>query len=60
MAKGVEHFFKGFLAAWDASIENSLFKTVTQFLFVWFGLLVSTFLTSLYMLEISVLSEVAW
>lgn len=59
MAKDIEHFFKCFMTIWDASIENSLFRSVPIFFLIrLFGLLMSSFLSSLYILEISPLSDV--
>ena len=49
---------KCFFAIQDSSIENSLFSSVSHFLIRLFGLLVSNFLSSLYILHISLLSDV--
>ena len=57
MAKDVEHFFKCFSAPWDSSGENSPFISVLHFLIGLFSLLISSFLGSLYILEISPLSD---
>ena len=53
MTKDFEHFFKCFLAIRDSSVENSLFSSVPHFLIGFFGLLVSGFLSTLYILDIS-------
>ena len=58
MIKDVEHFFRCFSAIWYSSVENSLFSSVPHILI---GLLVSlesNFLSSLYILNISPLSDV--
>ena len=46
------------LAILDSSIENSLFSSVPHFLIGLFGVLETSFLSSLYILEISSLSDV--
>jgi hypothetical protein len=51
--KDVEHFFGCLLAIQDSSVENSLFSFVSYFLVELFGFLESTFLSSLYILDIS-------
>jgi hypothetical protein len=48
MAKEVKHFFRCFMAIWDSSIENSLFRSVPHFVMQLFGLSMSSFLSSLY------------
>ena len=53
MIKDVEHFFRGFSAIRYSSGENSLFSSEPQFLMGLFDFLKSTFLSSLYMLDIS-------
>ena len=58
MSKDVEHFFKCFSAIRDSSVENSLLSSVHQFLIRLFRLLVSNFLSFLYILDISHLSDV--
>jgi hypothetical protein len=57
MIKDVEHFFKCFSALQYSSVENSLFISVLQFLIGLFGFLESNFLSSLYILDISPLSD---
>jgi hypothetical protein len=56
--KGGEHFFRCFLVIQDSSVEKSLFSSVAQFLIGLFGFLESNFLISLYILDISPLSNV--
>jgi hypothetical protein len=58
MTKGVEHFFRCFLAIQYSSVENSLFSFVPQFLIGIFGSLESNSLSSLYILAISSLLDV--
>ena len=58
MANDVEHFLRCFSAIQSSSGENSLFSSVPHFLIGLFGSLKSTFLTSLYILDISPLSDV--
>jgi hypothetical protein len=53
MAKDVEHFFRSFSAIWYSSVENSLFSSVPHFLIWLFAPLVSNFLSSLYILDIT-------
>ena len=56
--KDVEHFFWCFSAIRYYSIENSVFNSVcTPFLMGLFGFLESIFLNSLYILDISPLSD---
>jgi hypothetical protein len=57
MIKDVEHFFKCFSTLRYSSVENSLFSSVPNFLMVLFEFLESSFLTSLYILDISPLSD---
>jgi hypothetical protein len=57
MIKDVEHFFRCFSVIQYSSVENSLFSSVPHFLIGLFGL-ESNFLTSLYILDISPLSDV--
>ena len=57
MIKDVEHFFKCFSAIRYSSGENSLFSSEPHFLMGLFDFLKSTFLSSLYMLDISPLSD---
>jgi hypothetical protein len=52
------HLFKCFSPIPDSSIENSLFSSEPQFLIGLFGLVVSKFLNYLYILDISLLSDV--
>jgi hypothetical protein len=58
MAKDADHFFKCVSAIRDSSVENSLFRSVPCYLIGSFGLLISSFLRSLYILDISPLSDV--
>jgi hypothetical protein len=58
MPKDVEHFFRCFSAIQNSSVENSLFSFVPIFLLIrLFDSLVSSFLSSLYILDISPLSD---
>jgi hypothetical protein len=57
MIKDVEHFFRCFSAIWYSSSENSLFSSEPHFLMEFFDFLESTFLSSLYILDISPLSD---
>ena len=54
----VEHFLKCFLAIWISSGEKSLFSSGPHILIGLFGFLGSDFLSSLYILYISPLSDV--
>jgi hypothetical protein len=56
MIKDVEHFFKCFSALRYSSVENSLFTSVPHFLMGLFEFLEFSFLSSLYILDISLLS----
>jgi len=58
MTMDVEHFFRCFSALQVSSVENSLFSSVLHFLIGLFGSLESNFLSSLYILDISPLSDV--
>ena len=56
MAKDVEHLSVSLLLRF--SVEKSLFRSVTHFLTALFDLWLPSFLSSLYILDISPLSEV--
>ena len=58
MTKDVEHFLKCLSAILDSSVESSLFWSVLHFFIELCDLLVSNFLSSLYILEIRPLSDV--
>ena len=59
MSKVVEHFFKGFLAIWESTIEKSLLSSAFHFFKIrLFGLLASNFLSYLNVLDISPWSDV--
>jgi hypothetical protein len=53
MIKDVEHFFRYFSAIRYSSVENSLFSSVSHFLMGLFDFLESSFMKSLYILDIS-------
>jgi hypothetical protein len=57
MIKDVEHFFRCFSAILYSSVENSLFSSEHHFLMGLFEFLESSFLSSLYILDISPLSD---
>jgi hypothetical protein len=57
MIKDVEHFFRCFSVIPYSSGENSLFSSEPHFLMELFDFLESTFLSSLYILDISSLSD---
>jgi hypothetical protein len=57
MIKDVELFFRCFSALRYSSVENSLFSSEPHFLIGLFDFLESTFLSSLYILGISPLSD---
>ena len=57
MIKDVEHFSRCFSAIRYSSGENSLFSSEPHFLIELFDFLESTFLNSLYILDISPLSD---
>jgi hypothetical protein len=56
MIKDVKHCFRCLSAIWYSSVENSLFSSLPHFLIGLFGFLDYSFLTSLYILDISSLS----
>ena len=58
MAEFVEQVIKCLLVICKSSIQKSLFRSVPHFLIREFGNLLSSFLSSLYTLEISPLSDV--
>jgi hypothetical protein len=57
MIKDAEHFFRCFSDLWYSSGENSLFSSEPHFLMGLFEFLESTFLSSLYILVIILLSD---
>jgi hypothetical protein len=57
MNKDVEYFFKYFSALWYSPVENSLFSSVPQYLMGLFEFLEFSFLSCLYILDISPLSD---
>jgi hypothetical protein len=57
MIKDLEHFFRCFSAIRYSSVENSLFSSVPHFLMGLFEYLEFSFLSSLYVLDISPLSD---
>ena len=57
IAKEVEHVLKCFLAIQSSSVVNSLFSSVPHFLTGLIRVLASSFLSSLYILEIRHLSD---
>jgi hypothetical protein len=57
MIKDIEHFFRCFSAIQYSSGKNSLFSPEPHFLMGLFDILESTFLSSLYILDISPLSD---
>ena len=61
MAKDVELFLKCLSAICDSSVENSLFRSVPHFSIGLFGNLMSSFfIYSLYILEVSPLSNIGF
>jgi len=58
MTKDVEHFFRYFSSIRYSSAENSLFSSLAHFLIGLFGSLWSNLLSSLYILDISSLSDI--
>ena len=57
MTKNAEQFLKCLLTICISSVGNSLLRSVPQFVIGLFGNLISSFLSSLYILEISLLSD---
>jgi hypothetical protein len=57
MIKDVEHFFRCFFAIRYSSGEKSLFSSEAYILMGLFDFMESTFLSSLYILDISPLSD---
>ena len=57
MIKDVEHFFRCFFAIWYSSGEKSLFSSEAYILMGLFDFMESTFLSSLYILDISPLYD---
>jgi hypothetical protein len=57
MTKDFEHFFRCFSAIRDSSVVNYLFSSIPHFLTGLFGFLVVSFLSSLYILDISSLLD---
>ena len=57
ISKDVEHDLKCLLAIQSSSVDNSLFSSVPHFLIGLIRVLVSSFLSSLYILEIRPLSD---
>jgi hypothetical protein len=60
MINDAEHFFRCFSAIRYSSGENSLFSSVPHFLMGLFDFLESTFLSSLYILDINPLSDLGF
>jgi hypothetical protein len=58
MTKDVHHFFRCLSAIWYSSVMNSLFSFVPHFSIGLFGSLESNFSSSLYIWDISSLSDV--
>ena len=58
VTKDVEHFFSYFSTIQYSSVENTFFHSMPHFLIGIFGSLESNFLNSLYILDISPLSDV--
>jgi hypothetical protein len=58
MTKDIDHFFKYFSAIPDFSVENSLFSSLPHFLIELFCFLEFKLLSSLYILNISLQSDV--
>ena len=57
ITKDFEHFFRCFSGIRDSSVVNSRFSSISHFLIGLFGFLVINFLSSLYILDISTLSD---
>ena len=55
--KDAEHFLKCLSVILDSSVKSSLFRSVLYFIYWICDLLVSNFLSSLYILEIRPLSD---
>jgi hypothetical protein len=58
ITKDFEHFFKCFSATQDSSVVNSLFSYMPHFLIGLFGFSEVSSLSSLYILDIMLLSDV--
>jgi hypothetical protein len=58
VTKDIGHFFKCFSAIRDTSAKNSPINSVLHFGVTLFGLLMSNFLSSSYIFDISLLSDV--
>jgi hypothetical protein len=58
MIKDIEHFFRSFSVIQYSSVENSLFSSVPHFKIGLFVSLESTFLSFLYILDVSPLSDI--
>ena len=58
MTKDVEHIFRYFSTIRDSSVENSWFNSAPHILIGLFVPLESNFLSSLYILDISPLSDI--
>jgi hypothetical protein len=58
MTKDVKHFFKCVSAIQDSSVENSLLSSLPHLLIRLFGFWESNFLSSLYILDSSPLSDI--
>jgi hypothetical protein len=58
ITKDFDHFFRCFSAIRDSSVVNSQFSSIPHVLIELFGFLVISFLRSLYILDISPLSDV--
>ena len=58
MTKDVDHFITCFSAFQDSSVENSFFSSVLHFLIGLSVLFEVNFLSSLYILDISPLSDI--